>query len=97
GRRYSFVQRLYNAGFEVTSYELDKYPPIAEICPIFPAKENWDEARQQLRVLKQDPVVRWYDYILPLNDQATFELANEPNVIGHNKTVAGICYDKAQF
>ncbi len=95
GRRFSFVERLLEKGFNVAAYEVDKYAPISQICPMTIGTTDWNEAREKIKTT----VKEWhgYDYILPLNDQATYELANEPLVIGHDKVVSSICYDKINF
>lgn len=93
GRRYSFVERLLATGFKVCAVELDKQAPISEICEVIPAYGNWNKDRTLIGNLATNND----GFILPLNDQATFELASCERVIGHSKTTAEICYNKSKF
>lgn len=92
GRRYSFVERLIAAGFEVHSVETDKNCPIKDICSVI-----YDESYRSISsyMIKHD-----IKHILPMNDYwSSFpddRLRQKFQVIGSHINYSGsTCYNKA--
>lgn len=92
GRRYSFVERLQNHGFNVISIEKEPFAPISKICQVF-RPEGFSEYINTINIDKHNTL------ILPLIDAETVNKDNYRNClwVGSDHDAAHKCYNKQSF